>query len=685
MRDHEDINPSDDDNDDVTTFLETHEPKRVVLIRASILVDANRDGQFSAEDEGQITEQKPWRIWINNDNDWYETGGTDIPNGDPNSKDSENHYIDQERVLVDFFPMTLQLEQALKLFPKETYAYTLTHDGQPSLNPACRIAWVSEQELTHSFGSCDKHIKDLTYARNVKNRNSQRIFSYGIRIPENMLTSLEQGKGIILVEGRAQTDKALQLKIRRKSDNQIVVTASLPLRVDHVESMYRTVNLMYATSEYDGTPRNRDSQGTFTRITEPTAYPDSETNGKYFVFLHGFNVSPEKSRGWNAEVFKRMHQLGSKAKYVGVTWDSDELLPNYHRAVFQALQTGDVFEGALSFTNNTDVTVAAHSLGNMVVSHAIQYGGFLPTRYYSINAAVPREAYSLEGIAPEEKRHLVEGSWKKYWDYNPNNEVVPPLKHIFAANWHELFPADDHRSKLTWKNRFSAVRTKMHNFYSPGDDVVRDANPDYDTAGVLEIALSGNGFASYSWTAQEYVKGGTSAAKFAMQPTSLIQGGWGFNYSPPFSGYFIAYTATPPTDEVYYRKYEPVEAMPLQPAALVSMPFFKKFRDASLHSSATGGSSAGSIKANESRVKYDTLARGIPAKSYAAATHSIPGVQANFDMEGNLRTDWTQWPSEGHDSNIQPGRWLHSDFKNVALLHVFKMYEQMINSGELNQ
>lgn len=112
--------------------------------------------------------------------------------------------------------MTLQLEQALKLFPKETYAYTLTHDGQSSLNPACRIAWVSEQELTHSFGSCDKHIKDLTYARNVKNRNSQRIFSYGIRIPENMLTNLEQGKGIILVEGRAQTDKALQLKIRHE-------------------------------------------------------------------------------------------------------------------------------------------------------------------------------------------------------------------------------------------------------------------------------------------------------------------------------------------------------------------------------------------------------------------------------------------------------------------------------------
>ena len=78
------------------TFLSTHEPKRVILLRANILVDANRDGQFSPEDEGKITEQKPWRIWVNDDNDWFETGGTDIPN-DENTADYLNTYIDQVR------------------------------------------------------------------------------------------------------------------------------------------------------------------------------------------------------------------------------------------------------------------------------------------------------------------------------------------------------------------------------------------------------------------------------------------------------------------------------------------------------------------------------------------------------------------------------------------------------------
>jgi hypothetical protein len=56
---------------DVTTTKKTHEPKRVLLLRAGILVDANRDGQFSQEDEGKITEEKPWRIWVNDDDDWF--------------------------------------------------------------------------------------------------------------------------------------------------------------------------------------------------------------------------------------------------------------------------------------------------------------------------------------------------------------------------------------------------------------------------------------------------------------------------------------------------------------------------------------------------------------------------------------------------------------------------------------
>lgn len=84
-------------------------------------------------------------------------------------------------------------------------------------------------------------------------------------------------------------------------------------------------------------------------------------------------------------------------------------------------------------------------------------------------------------------------------------------------------------------------------------------------------------------------------------------------------------------------------------------------------------------------MKYNILARAIPALSFAAATHSIPDAKENFDMEGTMRTDSNQWPTEGRASKIKQAKWLHSDLRDVALLHVYKIYQKFITTGELNQ
>jgi hypothetical protein len=98
-----------------------------------------------------------------------------------------------------------------------------------------------------------------------------------------------------------------------------------------------------------------------------------------------------------------------------------------------------------------------------------------------------------------------------------------------------------------------------------------------------------------------------------------------------------------------------------------------------------------SAKAGLKLVQYDLLAPGIPALSFAAAVHPLerlknltnPSLSRNFDMEAQGR-DSGVWPTEGHTADSQSaGRWLHSDFKNVSLPHVHKMYEEMINRGSL--
>ena len=73
------------------------------------------------------------------------------------------------------------------------------------------------------------------------------------------------------------------------------------------------------------------------------------------------------------------------------------------------------------------------------------------------------------------------------------------------------------------------------------------------------------------------------------------------------------------------------------------------------------------------------LAAAIPAKSFAVAANpvdSFEGKGENFDMM-SMKNDNGAWP-RGDDN------WMHSDFRNVALCYVHKMYASMINLGDLN-
>ena len=164
LRDPEDINPADDGDDDVTEFLTTHEPKRVVLLRAGILVDANRDGQFSAEDEGKITEEKPWRIWVNDDDDSGETGGSDHTSDLGSKTNFYTGYVDGMRDLVDFFPATLQIKEALRILPTAKHDYVLKMTDGPLLAPLA-VAWLEDVDLENNYGVCDDYQKLIEKAR----------------------------------------------------------------------------------------------------------------------------------------------------------------------------------------------------------------------------------------------------------------------------------------------------------------------------------------------------------------------------------------------------------------------------------------------------------------------------------------------------------------------------------------
>lgn len=359
------------------------------------------------------------------------------------------------------------------------------------------------------------------------------------------------------------------------------------------------------------------------------------------------------------EVFKRLHALGSRARFIGTTWNGtpftfipgfvSEDYPDYHKGVFQAFLAGDSIKTELEkfIPVGVDVTVAAHSLGNMVVSHAIQSGGFRPTRYYMINAAVPLEAYDLAGVDSVQRASMVENDWKNL-----------PAR-FFASNWHELFitTPSDCRNDLRWKSRFSGVlgRTTVSNFYSMGEDVLGNTNT--DTAAVL-VNLWNQSFDldRGAWKSQELLKGvnwSTSLGNLFMERS---QAGWNSN-----SGYLLTPNSSITNEQ------------------LRGKPFFDEFMEPNLISK---DSVLASSKAAEPKVQYDVLARGIPALSHAVGSTRIPNLNnSNFEMQAEGMTP-NNWPVDGHDG-FRSGRWIHSDFKNVALPYVWPMYQAMIVRGGL--
>jgi hypothetical protein len=399
--------------------------------------------------------------------------------------------------------------------------------------------------------------------------------------------------------------------------------------------------------------------------------------------------------------------MGSKAGYVAISWYGDPPSPipagglnnDYHRAVCHALKTGEILNNSLNFTNGSELTIAAHSLGNMVVSHAVSHHGLRPENYIMIDGAVAIQAYdsgqeygsSFTGPDDKMEIRMVEDDWKPY------------QTHLYSTNWHELFPANDARNQLTWKDYFSTdlngnlsseVLDVAYNFYSRGDDVVENPGTSEqfgdDFKDDLWTLIPGGvhvkaALARHAWVNQEIAKGGQNAITLGVFHD--LNGGWEFNFQkaqyfrglPPLQGYYEwDVNRNGPT---FSRKYNPGEAAGIPNDQLKQKPFFKPFLFPDLHDPAKG-----SAEAAKTEVKYKTLATGIPASSYAIACNAIDrinlgggAVNKNFNIEAQFKNGWIEnVGAEGDD-------WLHSDFKDVAFTYVYPMYEKMIDLGELNK
>jgi hypothetical protein len=618
--------------------LSVYQQTTVELFPIDIVPDYNRDGMIGDADNDQAMNGIPFVFWVNDDNDENKIHEyADIPG---EGADGEDMKINGERDLVDFFPVQPQLADILDILPKELYSYVISH-------PTGALNFLEmptvEPESQREFYGAGSYLANENMAYEAMGRSDQgkmkSTAGAGSELSGEYLEAAKNGKGVLLIEAKEETEQSFELVISEKLTglNVVHIKDICKLSTSRVEKLYWRLDLRPAIY-------NQPVQGIISASDEGHI---ELLKNRWFIFCHGYNVSAKQARGWNAEMFKRMTQMGFQSKFLGVTWEGNQgqvggllglfltVTPDYWNNVYNALRCSTYLASAVNGLQGGKVVISAHSLGNILVGSAICNQGLNAEQYFMLNAAVPREAYSTSHS--ENDRRLV-----GHPDWYAADE------RLWSTDYWKLFKGtNDHRVKLTWQGQFSSLanKTTPHNYYSIGEDVLKSG--DGTVPGLItDVTIKSES----AWIKQEMNKGKLS--KKIASGIKQANGGWGQN-----------------------SKW--VNGAPAQNEPLIAEPYFKPFTeffDSNNIAHSIHGAD-GSFLANEYLVRSYLLAHDIPALSNPAGSNTIDeevfGQKTNTEMMGLKSGRW--------------GSWKHSDLKKQQMGRVWKLYADMINKGKLNK
>lgn len=646
--------PGVETGEDVTFTLDLTTYYKIRLKPVIELVpDFNHDRVITEQDYADLIQDGPFRFWINDDSDNGDVsdGSSDVPgSGTPNSADS---VVNGRSDLLDFFPVWLNLQYALKDYPTSSGAvYRLRHDGN-----ALKFVYTDlRNSQAGSYLTTDGSTYGSSFIQNSYEAGTAPISSSGVNLSTAFLDKIktDSSKGVLLIEGSAETTEPLILELWQGGLK--ITELKIPLSIKGVEQEYRWVNL-----------RNMTNPGT---LDAPNNYPDSLCNSKNFIFVHGYSVDEQSARGWNAEVFKRMYWSGSRARFHAVTWFGNDsqmnipllgsLTPDYHVNVIHAFQTAPALAAYVNGLSGEHI-VAAHSLGNMVASAAIQDYGMNAAKYYMVDAAVALEAY--DGDPSARSLDMAHADWDGY------------PERLYCGNWHTNFPSGDQRRELTWADRFENAVDHAYNFYSSGEETL-STHAHNDAPGLLDVGIFSE-VHEYAWALQEKLKGRMWVSWMGGGST---YGGWGFN--PAYNtGVYDR------SNDVYLIATTPEAAATIPNYILPENPYFRPgsgdIDDLYSTNAATGSAFAQSNQA-------DLLAAFIPALSLPAGANEVAKIEdiggGNFNMQavGAYPGFQNDWPDVRKNNNSYGTRWLHSDFKNISFPYVHSLFEKFTDEGGLD-
>jgi hypothetical protein len=620
----------------------------VGILPVDAIPDWDRDGSITEADRGKATEDQPWFWWINDDDsDAAEPHFGDVPE---QGIDNADQFVNGPRDLVDYFPVRLDIKALLEVFPPGDNEYRLIH-------PNGAINFVEMPDIqpdsgrngngAGSFLANEAVALDALAAPHKSTGGAE-----GGLIGEDFLAACQNGAGVLLLEGTQGANQPLELLISTKpgqgtsnlQKKQRAKAKALRMEIQACEQLI-----------WRGDIRPAAYGNEVEEVQEPADERwRNQLKDRWFVFCHGYNVSAEAARGWNTQVFKRLRQYGSDAKFVGISWEGNQgqineaipfaggATPDYWHNVYNAFQSSKALATMVNGLGDGGKVIAGHSLGNMLVSSAICDRSLTSDHYFMLNAAVAREAYSATHINGD--RFIVRNpSWS---DYDGDTR-------LWSSDWWSLFTTNDGRYDLKWRSRFGTLstHTNPHNYYSTGEEVLMKGDGSEPSA-ILEVTIK----KELAWIKQEMSKG--SLLKKVTAGVHTANGGWAFN------GFW---NGTPPATN----------------PPLIANPYFKPFSeffDENGQNPRTVHGATGSNLASQFALRAFMLAHDVPAVSNPVGSDFIDFNNNNVNDDAAKNTDMM-----GKRSGGWGGDWKHSDLKNQEVDRVFELYGDMVTKGNLKK
>jgi len=680
----------------------------ITVYRGGLVPDYDRNGIIDEQDRAKVNGDKPWRFWVNDDNDGA-ADGSGIGSSDNDlpglNKDNGDGVVNGIRDLVDFFPLQLDLGQLITLLPPDQgYSYWL----RQAIGAVAVVEGIQVDPalLASNSGS---YLTEIDIANKFAKAATTVVTAAGVKLSDAFIQAIKDNNqaGVVLLEGRKETTLPLVVEVRDDGD-QPVASVFLPLEIVGVEQMFGHRNLR---PEAGGPGGDGDRYTDLDTGTPPKIKIGNNMEigkqpfcmqgvDKTLIWMHGYNVSPQEVRGTYAEVFKRFFHAGLNGRFFGVSWFGNPPAigsPHYHQAVVNAFATAGEFTRFVeSLPGST--AIAAHSLGNLVVGAAIQDKGLANfSKYFAFDAAVPLEAYgqvsdvstlvkpdgTINETIPEAGMVNV-GDWPKY--------IAAGQSRLLASEWYQRFPDSDNRSKLTWRKRLLQVPSgKVYNFYSSTEDVLRAYLDDGLATlwGLLTNLKSAKEYlATSAFVKEEKFKGRPLPPGFNFCGVSSRFAGWSYNPDWDVENVHLtpAQAASIDKDELKTKPFfDPPKSNPIRIGLdeLLS-DYGSDFVEVEVKYTGLDSYYTDNNAAHDKvKVKDWLLAEAFPATTLPMGANRYSKLESNnIDMSGEkndnggcCKTSEGAWPRNQKLFNQK--EWRHSDYKDVAYQHVYGFYNRI--------